>query len=900
MKTAIDFLRRMYGTFEQEGTFVLTLIQKFEDDGTRRKNAVVHTVKMPMSEVPAYDWESIQRLNNEKWDVYFGAGIRSVEFMDKKGNSRGAAHDVIVSTALSFDVDFYCAGAHVSDELPKGLEDLETILSIGPDPSILIHSGHGVHAHWLYEEPKQLTNKTDRNKYSRFRKRAHAKYHKVQEDNGWTSEAVHDTTRIWRIPGFLNWKLPFEPAPITVLYGVDDEPERYPIELFGAIDPSPSKPSASKPKMPSTTPRKSMETDDVLGLRKRLQEYAEKSYTDAQNAAASADPEENERAEDYARNAYYIGNLLRGVSIEEKGRRDHALTIVCGIICYLTKDVSEFGPLELEFIVTEILAPSLQKWCDDNEDTDLEREMGKAIDKLQRIKAKDQEERSGAVDGMKKGLAGYKPNPLDEGSEQEPTDEALLKTAMVMYKGFYFIWDWEAEAYWPRPMNKEWEIREKIREKWPESSPLVHCIQNDDGQEVDLPMGHLRKNYATTAKDSYYTFLEPRTVYSHRSETLKVNPRPWRETEPEFIESIDDWLHLLGGESSYDLLCDWWAGCVKLDHPCAALYLHGPPGCGKTLFAIGATQLWSKAPSMYENAAGNFNEALMNSPILLVDEGFAESNIQNPTAVLRRLVATRTHTVNEKHGLKTRLDGYMRIIVAANNDSVLLSGKEERLSENDTRAMKERIAYVHINNDEAISFFNKHNKGNKLSKKWIGQGQFARHMLWLAQQRPLSDRGRFLVTGSESTMHDQMLFQGNERNEVLEGLVRFAEAPARVNARIPDNQPKPMEIGDGLLIVNTTLTKDRWTDFSPTKTVNKDSLPHSHLLRHLKSLSPLEAAIKIRVGEKTVNYWPIPIELIISYARSHDIGDVETIIHLAQQSTTTTSTIANHKKYRLQ
>jgi hypothetical protein len=899
MQEPIEFLNRFYDGFDHEGVFTIIAMLKTNEDGSPRGKSLNKVFKIPLSEVPHFNWGSVKELNDQKFDIYFGEALRDPSVLEGPVYSRGVAAECAWSGALSLDIDTRASGAHVNEDLPETLEDVSLILDVGPDPSLVVSSGYGYHAHFFYDSPVLLRDKTERNQYSRFRKKAHSVYAKAHKEHGWKMDATHNIDRIWRLPGFLNWKRPDDPVPVTVLYGMDGERVEYSHDVFV---PEPAAPK-TKPKMPSTTPRKQAQQASEVGhLRKSIESYVAKCYDDALEAERSGDEELEDQAEDIAMRGVYMERLLAGESIEDKGRRDHALTIVCGILCHLTRNITEFSEEDLEFIVTDLMAPSLQKWCDDNEDTDLEREMGKAIDKLNRIKAKDLENQSVALQSMRAALADYTPrelDPLEEGSEpppaEAPTDAELLRSAMILFKGYAFIWDWNTQAYWGRAVQtgKGDELRGVLRKRWPEGCPIVHTIQNEQGQEVDLPFAHINKNYGSTALDSFYTFLKPRSSFNPRTEIMKVNPRPWRETEPEYIESIDEWLNHLGG-SSYDLLCDWLAGCIKLDHPCAALYLHGPPGCGKTMFATGATQLWSDTPTIYKEAAGNFNEGLMNSPIVLVDEGFSESTVKNPTATLRRLVATRTHTVNEKHGLKMRLDGYMRLIIAANNDAVLLSGKEERLSEYDTRAMKERIAYVHIKNDAARNFFARHNKGNKLTSRWIGNGEFARHLLWLSAQRPLDDRGRFLVEGEDSPMHKQMLFQGNERNEVLEWCCLFAEAPKKLNARVKGDNPKPALIGDGIVAVNTQMARGRWEEFS----TNKDVLTHSHLLRHLKSLSPLDSAIQVRVGGSVVRYWVIPIDIILTYADSHDIGDLDRIRAHAAETSDTTNSLINSKFYK--
>jgi hypothetical protein len=373
-----------------------------------------------------------------------------------------------------------------------------------------------------------------------------------------------------------------------------------------------------------------------------------------------------------------------------------------------------------------------------------------------------------------------------------------------------------------------------------------------------MPFDHLFRQFGSDAEDSYFSFLEPQTCYNHQKRHYIINPAPWRFTEARFDPDIDKWLKLLGGEENYDLLCDWLAGVTRLDRPCAAIYLDGPPGCGKSLFAHGAAQIWTTRAPLYEEIVRNFNSGLMECPVILIDEGFLASDVKNPTMLMRRLVAQDNHSVNVKFGPQLKLRNHLRFVVAANNDSVFLTGKEERLSENDSRAMAERIAYVKVG-EEATEFFVKNNRGNRLTNRWLGEeGRFAKHVLWLRDNRDLSNTGRFLVEGKNSEMHEQFLFQGNERNLVLEWIVRFCEAPAVLNAR-HTNGISAAEIGNGIVAINTKLMKDSWKTFCS----DRDALDHSHLLRHIKSLSHQEKTVLVRVGDTTARYWAIPISRIL-------------------------------------
>ena len=70
-----------------------------------------------------------------------------------------------------------------------------------------------------------------------------------------------------------------------------------------------------------------------------------------------------------------------------------------------------------------------------------------------------------------------------------------------------------------------------------------------------------------------------------------------------------------------DLLLDWIACVTVLDEPCAAIYLAGMPGVGKTLLADALARLYTLVgPTPLADVVGPFNDKLLYCPIVLADE----------------------------------------------------------------------------------------------------------------------------------------------------------------------------------------------------------------------------------------------------------------------------------------
>ena len=129
----------------------------------------------------------------------------------------------------------------------------ETML---PVPTMMVNSGHGIHAYWRLEEPI-----TDLGAWSQWQKDLAALLG--------SDSSVHDPPRLTRLPGFLNHKEP--PAECFI---IDADPERvYALcDLHDAI-PSTAQPTPT-PEVP-TSDRASAPCDDLSAIG-RAARYAQK------------------------------------------------------------------------------------------------------------------------------------------------------------------------------------------------------------------------------------------------------------------------------------------------------------------------------------------------------------------------------------------------------------------------------------------------------------------------------------------------------------------------------------------------------------------------------------------------------------------------------------------------
>jgi P4 family phage/plasmid primase-like protien len=164
----------------------------------------------------------------ETHNVYFGVGVRKEDLGEFK---RGKNEDVLLLPGVWVEIDLK-SGVHAAGNLPEE-QDVQSILETFPlEPSIINHSGGGLHCYWLFQEPAQLLSKQNMQSAERMLSRFQNVFIRLARAKSLHIDNTADLARVLRVPGTFNLKS--EPKPVkTSLF----EPERrYSLlELFEAI-----------------------------------------------------------------------------------------------------------------------------------------------------------------------------------------------------------------------------------------------------------------------------------------------------------------------------------------------------------------------------------------------------------------------------------------------------------------------------------------------------------------------------------------------------------------------------------------------------------------------------------------------------------------------------------------
>lgn len=147
-----------------------------------------------------------------KQNVYFGLGLTRTP----PAEGRGLADNIDAITCLWADIDI-ADPLHKKTNLPKSnAEALSVLQECGVAPSLIIGSGHGLQAYWMLREPWVFDGAADKMKAAKLVRMWNATILAVFEKAGFTVDATHDLTRVFRVAGTMNLKDKDKPKPVTL------------------------------------------------------------------------------------------------------------------------------------------------------------------------------------------------------------------------------------------------------------------------------------------------------------------------------------------------------------------------------------------------------------------------------------------------------------------------------------------------------------------------------------------------------------------------------------------------------------------------------------------------------------------------------------------------------------
>jgi hypothetical protein len=336
---------------------------------------------------------------------------------------------------------------------------------------------------------------------------------------------------------------------------------------------------------------------------------------------------------------------------------------------------------------------------------------------------------------------------------------------------------------------------------------VVDLFEVDRGGAIQLKsLERLVVEYGTVANQSIADFTAKKANYVETARTLVEAPCPMRDLPPVYDKAVDKYLQLLSGER-YEELKTWVAALGRLDLPCAALFLVGPRGAGKSLFAHGHSRLWStRGPSYLDEAMAPFNDALLRCPLCVADEslprdmrGFARN------AELRMFIQATSRPLNRKFMPVSTLVGATRTVVTANNEEVLAT--PENLSADDIGAIAQRYFFLRVPEECAQYLI----EVNPRLRQWVSGDVIAKHARWLMENHKWEPKERFIIAARDEQITRSLTVRSGPRSALCKWLVSFLLEPRLYEQ---DNSSRGLvRVRDDQLLVNVRGIERCWSTY---------------------------------------------------------------------------------------
>lgn len=270
-------------------------------------------------------------------------------------------------------------------------------------------------------------------------------------------------------------------------------------------------------------------------------------------------------------------------------------------------------------------------------------------------------------------------------------------------------------------------------------SPVDTLVTTESGARRMTPV-EIYDAHGVTARRLRWTYDASGPAWDEVERVLDVPGARVRRGGAARSELVEGWLDQFVAESQQRTFLDWLATATRLDRPTSSPQLRGPDSAGKAMLVSAlATLLGGRTD--YAHATDDFNAGLIFGPLVILDEGVAESR---PDA-FRRLTGNREHQVCAKNRMPEELVGCPRVVVTSNEPDPLRLGREE-LSSQSEHALGRRILVFDVQPAAAeyLAFIG----GWDTTHGWAEpDGELVCHLRWLAETREVTPGRRFLVEG---------------------------------------------------------------------------------------------------------------------------------------------------------
>lgn len=291
-----------------------------------------------------------------------------------------------------------------------------------------------------------------------------------------------------------------------------------------------------------------------------------------------------------------------------------------------------------------------------------------------------------------------------------------------------------------------------------------------EGFAKKRPLDEIVQEHGSMVREVERSFCHGKTAYDEMTQRLIWGRLPMRPLDPVFNQDIDTWLHLLARDK-YPLLEEWLVSMFHLDRTGAALLISPPPRSGKNLLAYGIARLWNESgPTPLTDNEGKLFQAhhLERCPMVFCDEKLPYAWQKDFSPRLRASTSELSRNAKQPYITDYTLTGAARYMFAGNSAASTFAVKNFDTPA-ERQALADRILIISHNDTAAQQFLDT----KPLHRMWVSDDLLAKHLHWLAQNKPLTTTAlgkRFLGADPSPVTMDSVVTEARaeKQHDVIE------------------------------------------------------------------------------------------------------------------------------------
>lgn len=735
---------------------------------------------------------------------------------------RGREAEINGMPAVWVDFDYTDGAAHASKNLPTR-EQVELAIMALPQPSAVIHSGYGYHCYWVFDQP-WLFEPGD---YREAAMLSRQFQEWLRQQVGFHVDDTADLPRMLRYPGTKNWKDHENPRQVLQMASGPKYPRTTVASWCSAVSVAVPAAPVTGPLQPSTTVLKPFDRHEVI-------------------AALSTN----------TNNANLAKRIVDGKPLATAGERNSTTNKASNMLAFLARKALGMDATVEDLF--EILTPSYVAMATAADvssenppptENEVRGQLARALHKAAEAALVEENENQRFIDAL--GAPKYTPEQIEAVAVEQGTDlETLKRRLIVAYQDKYYTL--VNGQYGLKPWGKN-ELLVSLQQDLAPYGDLIQWRKAlPNGGTAPKTAAEVFMEHGTTVNDIRASLVAEHSYIDDQTFVMATAPRrKWKAVDH---PKIHDWIKSLGGPH-YKAILNFMAYATMHDLPCAALYLSGQHGTGKSMLAAGLAKLWQSSAVSPFVSLGRFNYDLAARPLIFADEYDKVDRTTNMTGVMRLYISNDEHVIEKKYMPTVTLHGYLRFLICANNDN-LFADHSDGNTRNDIEAIAARIYHVPVS-DAASNYLDSIGRWRE-TEKWVAGGQIAEYATYLAEQagRPKLE-GRFLNQGVQSSYHTNMLAAGPVSSQVQEALLNGIMKPT-----------KGIVVGDGHVLVNAKDVYEAWPSLS-------DQHTPSSIKAISSTIKKFSHAEQVRV--KDARLWDVDWKILLT--RAEEMGfNVDAII----------------------